>query len=232
MRWFVALVFVLALGTLRIVGCGETEPEPECYDHWECDDSNECTVDRCTDESVCAHEAVPDPAERAVSRCLLASDVYFESGICVSGECVKPPCDDPGDPCTGVLFSIQEGQETCTLVAMHFDPCDWNGEVGVCNMGVCQEDLCKEPCDDGNACTTDTCDPFEGCRYAPRGCSDSDACTQDLCDPETGCYNPAEPDGTVCCTRSEPDCSFFDCSIYRCIEWGACDNGVCEEVQP
>jgi len=41
-------------------------------------------------------------------------------------------------------------------------------------------------CDDGNACTTDSCDTITGCVNDPINCDDGIACTTDSCDPATG----------------------------------------------
>jgi hypothetical protein len=41
-------------------------------------------------------------------------------------------------------------------------------------------------CDDGNVCTTDTCDPIQGCIHAPVSCDDGSACTTDTCSPGGG----------------------------------------------
>jgi hypothetical protein len=62
-------------------------------------------------------------------------------------------------------------------------------------------DGCSTPepvvCDDGDACTGDSCDPGTGeCVSTPGfDCDDGDLCTDDSCDPETGaCVNvPADP---------------------------------------
>jgi hypothetical protein len=70
----------------------------------------------------------------------------------------------------------------------------------VCDDGdACTDDSCDpntgecvyEPnvvCDDGDACTDDSCDPNTGeCVYEPNVvCDDGDACTDDSCDPNTG----------------------------------------------
>src|SRR6185436_11446884 len=41
-------------------------------------------------------------------------------------------------------------------------------------------------CDDGNACTLDSCDPVSGeCVHTAIVCNDSNACTTDTCDPTT-----------------------------------------------
>ncbi|TMB07521.1 MAG: DNRLRE domain-containing protein, partial [Deltaproteobacteria bacterium] len=74
-------------------------------------------------------------------------------------------------------------------------------------------------CDDGNACTTDTCDPVAGCQYASvangTACDDNDACTSG----ET-CQNGTcgSPTSTVTCT-----------ALDQCHVAGTCDptSGVC-----
>jgi hypothetical protein len=45
-------------------------------------------------------------------------------------------------------------------------------------------------CDDNNACTTDYCDPNNGCYSKNRSecCDDGNACTTDSCDPILGCF--------------------------------------------
>jgi hypothetical protein len=51
MRYLVGFVFVPALGTLRLVGCGD---EAECGRDDDCDDRSVCTVDRCLNDGVCS----------------------------------------------------------------------------------------------------------------------------------------------------------------------------------
>lgn len=61
--------------------------------------------------------------------------------------------------------------------------------------------VCFSGCDDGNACTADTCDPETGdCVYTPIVCNDGNSCTSDACDPETGCTHEAVDcdDGNEC----------------------------------
>lgn len=55
-------------------------------------------------------------------------------------------------------------------------------------------------CDDGDACTTDSCaDPSTGrCAHAPRVCDDANPCTLDSCDAATGCVPTPLPVGTAC----------------------------------
>src|SRR5262249_47039623 len=46
-------------------------------------------------------------------------------------------------------------------------------------------------CDDGNACTTDSCDAATGCAHVAISCDDGNACTNDACDAATGCVHTA-----------------------------------------
>src|SRR5215813_4142144 len=67
--------------------------------------------------------------------------------------------------------------------------------------GPCANDctLFGSVCDDGNACTVDTCNPDGTCAHStPTDCNDSNPCTADSCDPSTGqCIN-APKTGTAC----------------------------------
>ena len=84
MRYWIGFVlFALALGTLRVVGCGDGDdgpPEPaypECRNDAECDDDNACTVDMCKDShgnyfGLCEHwqpNCDLDECGQATERC-------------------------------------------------------------------------------------------------------------------------------------------------------------------
>ena len=111
-------------------------------------------------------------------------------------------------------------------------------------------------CDDGDACTTDTCDPVEGCLHLPVACDDSEACTVDLCDPDVGCYAAlAEPwvdphggatytehgapcgtgacaGGAIVCDGAEPVCSTVANAAAESCDGGDedCDGAVDEDT--
>jgi hypothetical protein len=168
-----------------------------------CDDGDVCTLnDRCAG-TVCTGEAVACPSP---GQCLPA-------GSCdsTSGACVYPPvtpgvgesCDD-GDPCTP--------QDICT--------------DGVC---VVVQDAPASDCDDGIACTVDSCsaatgDPVTGCLHTPQdtACDDGVACTLDQCDPAQGCAH----------LTNDSDCADVDaCTDDACTPGGCvstpsvCDDG-------
>jgi len=64
--------------------------------------------------------------------------------------------------------------------------------------------LCPASVDDGNACTTDACNPATGAvTHAPVAVDDGDACTTDACNPATGAVthtSVAVDDGDACTT--------------------------------
>lgn len=63
-----------------------------------------------------------------------------------------------------------------------------------------------ESCNDNNKCTTDICDPVQGCINKPKDCDDNNACTTEHCDPVLGCvYKKKNCDDGVLCTRDSCD---------------------------
>jgi hypothetical protein len=132
-------------------------------------------------------------------------------GPCVTGSC---------EPSTGsCLYSERPDGTACS----DGDACS-GGDA--CADGECAAGPLAD-CDDGNACTTDGCDPATGCVVTNNTgpCSDGNACTAGdfcgggschagepvvcaavdqchvagACNPATGaCSNPVTPDGTIC----------------------------------
>ena len=59
-------------------------------------------------------------------------------------------------------------------------------------------DVSGDPCDDLNACTVaDSC-VAKICVGEEKPCDDGEICTFDFCDPATGCYHKAVDDGCAC----------------------------------
>jgi hypothetical protein len=136
-HWVVLVLFLFALGTLRVVACGEEGRL--CVDDEDCDDGNPCTSDWCWSYDPDA----PITCE-VMKRCRYSwSDdgtpckVGDRDGVCVDGQCVE-------DPCEGVVC---DDRLACTD-----DTCDdTNGKCVFTNL-----------CDDGDPCTKDTCNPDDG----------------------------------------------------------------------
>jgi len=71
-------------------------------------------------------------------------------------------------------------------------------------------------CDDGDVCTTDVCDPIDGCVNTPGAldCDDNDVCTTDVCDPIDGCVNTP---GALDCDDGD-ECTIDSCDpIEGCV---------------
>jgi hypothetical protein len=90
-------------------------------------------------------------------------------------------------------------------------------------------------CDDGQACTVDTCNPAVGCVHTPydAACDDHDPCTRDRCDPARGCVHGAQRLGTVCddgdpCTTGDR-CRATGCAgdAMKCSDPYACTDDRC-----
>ncbi len=83
-------------------------------------------------------------------------------------------------------------------------------------------------CDDGNACTKDSCDPASagsktgaGCVHKQLVCDDGNACTVDACDKGSGqCAKPvAKKDGALC------DADLNPCTVADSCKAGSCVTG-------
>jgi subtilisin family serine protease len=143
------------------------------------------------------------------------------------------PCDD-GNPCT---------LDTCTPATgcQHTPradgaPCP---DGNFCNgTETCQGGTCTPGtplvCDDGNACTLDSCDPATGCVFT-FACDDGNPCTADTCDPTAGCQHAAVADATPCpdgnlCNGAET-CHAGVCTAgapLSCNDGAECTTNVCD----
>ena len=171
-------------------------------------------------------------------------NVCTTDDACSGGRCAGTPangtaCDDVDD-CTA--------NDRCVDGACHGDPqtgtyC-FEGSESLCMVGRCDAGVCVFPpeCDDGDACTVDTClRPDTVCQHTPVGCDDGNPCTTDSCDHVRGCQHLAVADGTMCdddgdvcngaetciagaCTHGEPpECDDHDeCTQDGCDRHTGC----------
>ena len=100
--------------------------------------------------------------------------------------------------------------------------------------------MCKNPplagtCDDGDACTADTCD-VTGCQHVGQGCDDGNPCTQDACKAGT-CSHLAMAgacdDGDLCTngdTCAQGGCTGVAkaCDDANPCTADACQKGLCQ----
>jgi hypothetical protein len=186
-----------------------------------CNDNEACTTDSCDRTKGCLHAAVAENTP-----CDDGNDCST-GDKCIAGKCsfvMGKDCND-NNPCTkdscsaNVCGPVPENDTTPCV----FDRCHINSE---CQAGKCSQGDAIN-CDDGNPCTTDSCDAASGCKHvnADGGdCSDNDACTTadkcaggkcvgtqmtckpidechlaGTCNAKTGtCDDPRAPDDTEC----------------------------------
>ena len=160
-----------------------------------CDDRNPCTRDYRGDDG-CHHEAIScdDGDSNTIDTC-------GPSG------CINTPA--PALEVNRFPQAIRPSILLDTQIINETDAVDGKSDI-----------KCGE-CDDGNACTADSCDPATGCSHAAMDCNDNDACTSDTCDPATGCSHAA-----VDCNDNDA-CTTDSCDhVTGCVnEPVACDDG-------
>ena len=191
----------------------------------DCDDGVACTADTC-DEIADQCTNVPN-------------DASCDDGLFCNGD---ETCDalldcQPGtDPCPGQ--ACDEPSDTCVACLVDADCSDGvacNG-AEVCTGGTCQPGT-PVVCDDGQACTTDTCtEPSGACAFTPNdaACSDGLFCNgEEVCNPVTGC----ESGPTVDCSGVVAECGdgFCNETTDACDAFptdALCDDGLfCNGVE-
>lgn len=142
-RWVVLALFLLALGTLRVVACGDFDSEEGCEPPGYCPscegvvcapDENKCTFEECNC-GTCHSYAVDD-----------GTHCRYDG---LSGVCLRAVCRE--DPCEGMVC---DDDDACT-----HDRC-W--------LGTC--DFTPFDCWDNDPCTEAACDPVDGCIFTAIEC--------------------------------------------------------------
>jgi len=172
-----------------------------------CDDSNPCTDDSCG-TSGCTHTPKTSGTSCADGNVCNGAETCNAGGTCTNG---TAPTVDDGNPCT--TDSCDPGTGVAHTPVTSGTLCsDGNACNGVeaCNgSGTCDPGT-PPSVDDGNACTTDSCNPTTGVAHAPVGagtlCADSNACNGvERCDGAGSCgagTPPAIDDGNACTVDS------------------------------
>jgi hypothetical protein len=198
-----------------------------------CDDQNPCTTDGCDSEVGCTTTNVDTPCNDGF--------VCTVSDLCTDGACVGTPvaCDDD-NPCTsdtcdeaidGCVFSDVDCSDDNLCTA---DVCD--SETGVCSNPTDWGDLCVE-----GPCLEVSCAPATGCHFDDKACDDGDVCTTDACDPIEGCVTaPFLVEGCEdhacwlagCAVNDEdlPSCQYEVSAA--CDDGQACTRDECAELAP
>ncbi len=150
-------------------------------------DSNVCTDDECDGAGACAHLANTDPCDDGLY--CNGTDVC-DSGACdhsgspcgMLGECADA-CNETADTC-----DAEPAGTACTADGnvCTDDECDGAGSCGVNNTDPCDD---ADVCTVGDACSGGTCIPGG----SALDCDDANLCTSDSCDPIDGCVHAEEP---------------------------------------
>jgi len=196
-HWLVLVLFLLGLGALRVVACGE---DRSCVEDEDCNDGNPCTRDSCIsyDPDAPLHCDV-------VQRCrhsLVTTGTPCGSGrVCVTGVCKENLCEDvvcdDGLECTAGTCDFSDG--TCDFMNLCGDGDDCTEDICSPQDGLCDFTV---PVDDGTGCGFD-----EG----QRGICKAGACVGP-CDPRSNQMYP-------CPGEHVPD--YFCCPNREyCIEGG------------
>ena len=213
-----------------------------------CEDDNPCTTDSCEPDSGCLHSPVDGACDDG-NACTIGETCT--DGKCVGSvpvECVdENVCtDDSCDPALGCIHTLNnapcDDDDACTM-----------GEK--CDTGACQGGASVN-CNDGNACTDDSCDVQAGCQHFANilpcedgsvctlgdtcgnkeclsgqsvVCDDGNLCTDDHCDPVVGCtFTP----NTIACEDGNACTTGDICSAGQCVGVGilSCnDNNICTD---
>ena len=223
-----------------------------------CDDGVACTVDSCDevfdtctntpDDTLCDDSLFCD----GVETCDALLDCQPGADPCDDGvACTVNTCDEIIDACTNTpddtlcdnsLFC--DGVEICDALLdcqPGADPCD---DGVACTLDTCDEisDACTNAPDDtacGNGLFCDgaeICDAVLGCQSGTDPCDDGVACTVDTCDEvANACGNTV--DDTLCddglfCNGTETCDAALDCQpgTDPCDDGVACTVDVCDEV--
>ena len=139
-----------------------------------CDDGDACTADACDAQAGCTHSPIagccngdadcPAPGPCLTHGCDLAAHVCTAAAR-IPGCCTSTADCNDGNACTTDLC---DGTTQCVhaynTLRCAAAGCDAGGfyAAAYCSNGSCPARVAT-PCDDGNACTDDACDPALGC---------------------------------------------------------------------
>jgi hypothetical protein len=184
-----------------------------------CDDGKACTTDSCNPATGCVR----------TNNTLPCNDGLYCNGTdtCSTGTCGV----HAGNPCASGAVCARTCNETTHSCV--FDPngtpCDDGNPItsnDACSNGVCVGSggcVANADCDDGNACTTDTCNlTTHACTNTnnTNTCSDDgNLCTSDVCS-AGACTHPLKGNGTACDDGN------------ACTQTATCQSGTCIGSNP
>jgi|GEM_PF-2163164 len=197
----------------------------------QCNDNSACTSSTCVPGTGCVH--IPQNGGCEDGNKCTGPDVC-NAGQCVPGNALT--CDDD-NPCTTDSCTAATG---CKHVAANGGICDDKDICtgsGVCGQGVCQKGT-RLTCNDNNPCTSDQCDPVQGCVQiqVSGSCDDGNACTgQGTCHLGSCVAGPALvcDDGNPCTAdycKVGVGCATLPRSSVPCNDNNSCTtNDTCQQ---
>lgn len=172
------------------------------------------------DDGVACTDDVCDPDTGIVTH--TPDDGYCDDGLfCNGAETCDPSLDcQPGtDPCDPELFCDEEADACVGCLT----PADCDDGVA-CTVDTCEAGSCVNTpddgyCDDGLFCNgAEFCDPISDCQAGTDPCDDGNDCTDDSCDePGQSCEHSCNATG------SEDPC----CEVEPCLSDPVCEVPVC-----
>ncbi len=245
----------LALSAQPLLPSGCATPPCECTKHVECPQpQGVCTVRPCIDG-----ECRIAPGQWLdITKGIWIADCCIDANDCAStSSCLIPSCKTNGSVPHGLCGGqANDADPNCC------NPYDQYGcnDANVCTYDACDNDFtCKhfaiagccadgKPCDDGDACTTEVCDPKDGfckataivgCCSDDADCHDGNACTADTCSGPGGscshttaagtCSSDAGCDDGLACTKDAcVNCACLhqaDQAAGCCLHAADCDDG-------
>lgn len=162
-----------------------------------CDDGNGCTTDGCAAATGCTFTVDVGAPCSDGNGCTLGDTCAADAG------CAPGPLETCDDQVTCTVDSCNPQDGGCSNVPDHA-ACDGGNPCAVdtCNPVSDCEFAFKpqgEACEDMNACTTaGQCNGAGVCGSSPVNCDDGNACTLDTCNVVTGCSNAPLADDTPC----------------------------------
>ncbi len=190
-----------------------------------CDDGNGCTKDSCDSKKGCTYTSDASGPCDDGKKCT-------QGDGCVAGKCVPGKaknCDD-GKACTLDGCNPADGECTNTWTkGLLCDDGDACSHTDLC--GDDQQCLGKaKNCDDGNVCTTDSCEQSSGCDNSPsqggEECDDGDACTG-----KGSCFQGAcsGAQATVCTASKICWSSTCSSATGKCVEAPSPSGAPCSD---
>lgn len=190
-HWFVLVLCLIGLGTLRIVACGEEGRM--CVEDEDCDDGNPCTWDLCDKPTYSCDTEWPCRYSWKDAGTPCGSGKVCVDGVCGENLCEGVVCDD-GLDCTDDDCDFKDGecrftstcndQNDCTedICSPVSGLCDYTTPIedgrtcsGVPGLGTCEAGVCVGPC---NPASTEVlqcpipnfeylscCPGWSGCQY-------------------------------------------------------------------